>query len=149
MARRSRKSSDLAATSSSNVSIRLTVNGPSSWSGRPPCRRRCRGVELLAKFGVGRPVRVFEVLVGVEVIEVAPELVEAVPMRKMLFEIAEMVLAELCGCVAARLENFGKRDVFLLQTGGRAWRADCRQAGAHRELAGNEAARPAVQLGCA
>ena len=40
-------------------------------------------------------------LLGVEVVEVAEELVEAVGRRKILVAVAEVVLAELAGGVAA------------------------------------------------
>ena len=99
-------------------------------------------IEFLAELRIGRAVRIFEILVAVQVIEIAPELVEAVPVRQMLLEVAEMVLAELGGRIARGLEDFGKRDVFLLQARGRAGRADRRQAGADRKLAGEEGGAP-------
>ena len=82
-------------------------------------------------------------------VQVAPELVEAMPMRQMLFKIAEVVFAELRGRVAARLENLGKCDVRFLQAR--------RRPGVPTVVipvrTGNcpvmNAARPAVQLGCA
>ena len=123
--------------------MRLTVSGPSSFVGPSAVPETMpRGSNFLRNSGFGRPVRVFEILVAVEVVEVAPELVEAVPVRQMLFEIAEVVLAELRGRVAPRLEDLGERDVFLLQAGRRARRADRRQAGAHRQLAGDERRAP-------
>ena len=53
-------------------------------------------IKFLAELGVGRPIRIFEILVAVEVIQVAPELVEAMAVRQMFFQVAEVVLAELC-----------------------------------------------------
>ena len=101
-----------------------------------------RGIELLAELGIGRPIRVLEVLVAVEVIEIAPEFIEPMPVRQVLFEIAQVVLAELRRGVATRLQDFGKRDVFLLQSGRRARRADGRQARADRKLARDERCAP-------
>ena len=119
---------------------------------RRPVRRagdHAARIEFLAELRIGRPIRVFQVLVGVEVIEVAEKLVEAVPVRQMLFEIAKVILAELRRGVALGLQDFGERDVLLLQAGRRARRADRRQAGADRQLSGDEgrAAGGATRLG--
>ncbi len=54
-------------------------------------------------------------LLGVEVVQVAEELVEAVHGRQELVEVAEMVLAELPGRVAERLEQLGDRRVLGVQ----------------------------------
>ena len=51
-----------------------------------------------------RVVELLRLLLGVEVIQVAEELVESVHCRQVLVEIAEVVLAELAGRVAQRLE---------------------------------------------
>ena len=48
---------------------------------------------------------VLRLLLGVEVIEIAEELVEAVDRRQKLVAVAEVVLAELAGGVAERLEQ--------------------------------------------
>ena len=52
------------------------------------------------------PVRVRH---GVEVVQVAEELVEAVQRRQVLVQVAQVVLAELPGGVALRLERGGER----------------------------------------
>ena len=54
-------------------------------------------------------------LLGVEVVEVAEELVEAVHRRQELVAVAQMVLAELAGGVAERLERLGDGDVLGAQ----------------------------------
>ena len=78
-----------------------------------------RGPKFLRKLGKSGSslgiVRQFRFLLGVEVIEIAVELVEAVHGRQHLVLVAEMVLAELAGGVALRLEQFGDGRVFLLQ----------------------------------
>ena len=51
-----------------------------------------------------RVVAVFRLLLGVEVVEIAEEFVEAVVGRQEFVLVAEMVLAELAGHVAERLE---------------------------------------------
>ena len=56
-----------------------------------------------------RVVELLGLLLGVEVIEVAVELVEPVHGRQVLVQVAEVVLAELAGGVAERLEQFGDR----------------------------------------
>ena len=82
-------------------------------------------------------------------VEVAEELVEAVHGRQELILVAQMVLAELAGGVAVRLEQFGDGRVFLLQADVGAGHADLGQAGADRVLAGDEggAAGGAALLG--
>ena len=66
--------------------------------------------EPLAEVGevVGRRVVAqLWLLLGVEVVEVAEELVEAVDGRQVLVAVAEVVLAELAGRIAERLEQLG------------------------------------------
>ena len=77
-------------------------------------------------------------LFRIQVVEVAEELVEAVIGRQHLVAVAEVVLAELAGHVALRLEQTGDGRVFLLHAFGCAGQSDLGQAGAHRRLAGDE-----------
>jgi hypothetical protein len=60
---------------------------------------------------VFRPVRPFGFLFGVEVIEIAEELVEAMDRRQIFVAVAEMVFAELPGGVAQRFERLRDRYV--------------------------------------
>ncbi len=65
--------------------------------------------------GIAVLVRVIELLrflLGVEVVQVAEELVEAVHRGQVLVEVAEVVLAELTRRVPERLEQFGDGRVF-------------------------------------
>ena len=66
-----------------------------------------RGPKLLPELRVLRIVGVLRLLLGVEVVEVAEELVEAVVGRQELVLVAEVVLAELAGGVAERLQELG------------------------------------------
>ena len=86
--------------------------------------------ELRAERRVLRIVRQLRLLLGVEVVEVAVELVEAVHGGQELVAVAQVVLAELAGGIAERLEQLGDRRVFLLQAERRAGQADLGQAGA-------------------
>ena len=61
--------------------------------------------ELLLELRVLRIVGVLGLLLGVQVVEVAEELVEAVDRRDELVAVAEVILAELAGRVALRLEQ--------------------------------------------
>ena len=97
-----------------------------------------RGPNLQLELGVLRIVGVLRLVLGVEVIEVAEELVEAVHGRQELVAVAEMVLAELSGRVAERLEQLGERRVLVRQAFLRSRQADLQEAGAHRALAGDE-----------
>jgi hypothetical protein len=63
-------------------------------------------------------------LLGVEVVEIAEELIEAVHRRQEFVAVAEMVLAELAGGVAERFQRLGDGDVLRLQAERRARQAD-------------------------
>ena len=98
--------------------------------------------ELGAELRVLRVVGILRLLLRVEVVEVAEELVEAVDRRQELVAVAEMVLAELAGRVALRLEQLGERRVLLGQPFLGARQADLEQAGAEAGLAGDERGAP-------
>ncbi len=107
----------------------------------------------LLEFRILRIIRVLRLLFGVEVIEVAKELVEAVVGGQELVPVAQVVLAELAGDVAMRLEQLGDGGIFRLQPESSPGHADLGQAGADRVLAGDEggpasrAALLAVEIG--
>ena len=52
---------------------------------------------------------------GVQVVEVPEELIEAVRGRQELVAVAEVVLAKLSRCVAMVLQKLGERRVLVLQ----------------------------------
>ena len=95
---------------------------------------------------VVEPVRIGH---RVEVIEVAEELVEAVHGRQVLVQIAQVVLAELSGGVAQRLQHGGDRHRLVGHADIGAGLADGRQARAYGQFAGDKvrAARRAARLG--
>src|SRR5208337_5146346 len=64
--------------------------------------------EAQFEFSILGIVRVLRFVHGVEVIEVAEELVEAVNCRQEFVTVTKMVLAELSGDVTERFEQFGK-----------------------------------------
>ncbi|MNL07918.1 hypothetical protein D3C87_1286170 [compost metagenome] len=88
------------------------------------------------------PVRALGFFFGVEVIQVAEELVETVVGRQEFILVAEVVLAELAGRVTLGLERLGDGDVTLLDTDRRTRYADLGQAGAQRRLACDERRPP-------
>src|SRR5262249_8168452 len=94
--------------------------------------------KLLLELLVLRIVGILRLLLGVEVIEVAEELVEAVCRRQKLVPIAEVVLAKLSAHVAERLQDVGDGRVVGLESQIGAWKPDLRQAGANRRLARDE-----------
>ena len=94
--------------------------------------------EFLFELRVLRVVGVLRLLLGVEVIEIAEELVEAVHRRQMLVAVAKVVLAELAGGVAEILEELPDGRVLGLQAERGARHADLREAGADRRLPGDE-----------
>jgi len=89
------------------------------------------------------------ILLGIEVVEVAEELVEAVHGRQELVAVAKMVLAELAGGIALRLEQLGERRVLVgspsLAPGRPTFRSPVRK----QDWPVMKAARPAVQDCCA
>ena len=94
--------------------------------------------EFLPELGRLRVVGILRLFLGVEVIEVAEELVEAVDGREELVQVAQMVLAELSGRVAEVLHEVGDARIFGLQADVRARQADLRQSGADGRLPGDE-----------
>ena len=74
------------------------------------------GSESIAKLGVLRVVRMFRLVLGVQVIEIPIELIEAVARREELILVTKVVLAELSGGVPLVLEQLCDRRVLLLQT---------------------------------
>ena len=94
--------------------------------------------EFLLELRVFRIVRIFGVFLGIEMIEVAVKLVEAVHRRQIFVHVAEVVLAELTGRVAERLKYFGDGRVFCLQADIGAGNADLGQTGAIAALPGDE-----------
>ena len=81
-------------------------------------------------------------LLGVEVVEVAEELVEAVRRREELVLVAEVVLAELPRRVSEWLEQLGDRRVLGVQPDVGAWHAHLAEPGAERALTGDERRPP-------
>ena len=99
-----------------------------------------RGPNFLLVLGVllAGVVELLRLLLGIQVIEVAEPFVEAVHGRQELVAVAQVVLAELAGGVALRLQHFGQRRIGLLDAARRAGDADRGHAGADRHLAHDE-----------
>ena len=72
-------------------------------------------------------------------IEITVELLEPVHCGQIFVAIAQVVLAELTGGVAKRLQHFGYGRVFRMQSDCGAGHADFGQAGADRVLTSDEA----------
>jgi hypothetical protein len=100
--------------------------------------------ELVAEgFAVGhhhvvRVVLVLRLFLGVQVVEVAEELVEAVVGRQVLVAVTEVVLAELASGVALVLEQAGDGRVFHHHAFLRARQADLAEPGTEHALAHDE-----------
>ena len=95
-----------------------------------------------------RVVELLGFLLGVEVIQVAEELVEPVHGRQVLVQVAEVVLAELAGRVAQRLEQLGDGRILGGPADVDAGHADLAHSGAVDALPADErrAARGAALL---
>ena len=122
------KSIAAARNSSSTVSMRLVSSGPVFSMTCLPTLPNAgstvgsssllavhfstpRGPKRALKSWILRIVGIFRLLFGVEVIEVAEELVEAMHCRQMLVAVAEVVLAELSGGVAEGFHHVGDRRI--------------------------------------
>src|SRR5215471_18708307 len=71
-------------------------------------------------------------------VEIAEELVEAVHGGQELVAVADVVLAELAGRIALRLEQLGQRRVLVRQPFLCSREADLEQTGSEAALSGNE-----------
>ena len=89
----------------------------------------------LRVFGI---VGQFRLFFGVQVIEIAEEFVESVHGWQELILVAKMVLAELAGGIAERLQHLSDGWIFRLKSEIGAGHADFGQSGAEWILAGNE-----------
>ena len=85
-----------------------------------------------------RIVSIFGLFFGVEVIQVAEELVEAMIGREEFVAVAEVVLAELAGGVPLRLERCGNRRILVTETQVGARHAHLGQPSAIRVLPGDK-----------
>jgi hypothetical protein len=96
-----------------------------------------------------RIVRMEGIFHRIQMVEIAPELVEAMQGRQIFVAIAEMVLAELARGVAHRLEHRCDRRRLRRHADGRPRLPHRGEARAHRQLPGDEigAARGAARLG--
>ena len=106
-----------------------------------PAVQHAAGPVFLLEVGEVLRVRIVHFLgffLGVQVIQVAEELVEAVHRRQVLVAVTEVVLAELAGAIAERLERLGDSDVLGLEAQLRAGKTDLGEAGAQAALAGDE-----------
>ena len=86
----------------------------------------------------GGIIREFGFFLDVQVIEIAKKLVEAMHAWEELVAVTQVVLAELAGHVAERLEQLGDGGVFFLEPLGCSRHANLGIAGTHRDLAGNK-----------
>ena len=91
-------------------------------------------LEELHRGLVVRIVSLLWLVLGIQVVEVAVELVEPVHGRQKLVAISQVVFADLGGHVALWLEQLGQCRILRLDPLRRAGHAHRRQAGAHRDL---------------
>src|SRR5215469_9456061 len=82
-------------------------------------------------------------------VQVTEKLVEAVQGRQVLVEVAQMVLAELPGCITKLLQHGGQRHGLIRNAQVGSGLADRRETSAQRYLASDEigATRGAARLG--
>ena len=94
--------------------------------------------ELRLEGRVLRIVHILRLLFRIQVVEVAEPLIEPVDRGQHVVAVAEVVLAELAGHVAQRLEQVGEGRVGLGNAFRRAGQADLGEAGADGRLPGDE-----------
>src|SRR5215475_12514539 len=85
-----------------------------------------------------RIIAQLRLLLGVQVIEVAKELVEAMLRWQVLVAVAEVILAELAGGIAEGFEQFGDSGIFRTHAHGGTWQSNLAQTRAEYALAHNE-----------
>ena len=98
--------------------------------------------ELRLEIRTLRIVRIFRLLLGIQMIEVAEEHVEAVHGGQEFVAITEMILAELPGRVALRLQQFSDGRIFFRQAFLRRRQADLQQPRRAGTLSGDERRAP-------
>jgi hypothetical protein len=96
---------------------------------RAEFRLECRVLRVILLLGL---------FLGVEMIEIAEELIEPVHRRQELVAVAESVLAELAGGVSERFQRLGDRDVLWLQAERCSRQTHLGHSGAQAGLAGDE-----------
>jgi hypothetical protein len=94
-----------------------------------------------------RVVGLLRLLLCVEVIQVAVELVESVNSRQELIPIAQVVLTDLGGHVPQWLEQFGESRILGMKALRCSRQTDGRQAGPDRQLARDESGTPCRATG--
>ena len=94
--------------------------------------------EAFAELRVLGIVRVLRFFFGVEVIEIAEELIETVASGKKLVFIPQVVLPKLPGSVSERLQNVRDAWIFRAQAGIGPGQADFREPGTDGRLPGDE-----------
>ena len=72
------------------------------------------GTMTFLELRVGRVVFVLRFLFGVQVVQIAVELIESVERWQMFVPVTQVVLAELAGGIALRLQHFGERGILGL-----------------------------------
>src|SRR5262249_1406137 len=92
-----------------------------------PALQDAARTEFFPKFGVLRIVRVLRLFLGVQMIEVAEELVETMHGGEVLVPVTKMVLTELPGGVAEAFQEFGDCRVFKGETQFCAWETHLRE----------------------
>src|SRR5262249_2366720 len=103
-----------------------------------PAVQHAAGAKSLPELRVAWIVGVLRLLLGIEVVEVAEKLVEAMRCGEKLVLVAQMVLAELAGGVAQRLQQFGDGWILRPNSDIGPGHPDLCQAGADWVLPGDE-----------
>ena len=149
------KSVEAVRNSSSIVSIRFLVSGPVSshfcfphapkrgvvtgrvGGGRDAFQDPAR-TKLGSKSRILRIIRVLRLILGIQMVEVAEELIEAVDGRQKFVSVTEMVLAELSSRISLRLEQLGDGRIFARQSFLCSRQANFQKPRPQRTLAGDE-----------
>jgi len=90
----------------------------------------------------------FRFILGIQMVEITEEFIEAMDGRQEFVAVAEMVLAELSGRVSLRLQEFGDSWVFSGKSFLRSGRPTFRSPVRNGLCPVMNAARPAVQDCC-
>ena len=103
---------------------------------------RAEVLPVIREILLGRIVVHLGLFLGVQVIEIAEEFIEAVHSGQKLVQVSQVVLAELSCRIAVVLEEIGDGHGLGLQTYGRGRDPDLREASAVDTLPGDEGGPP-------
>src|SRR6185436_8632749 len=98
--------------------------------------------ELCPEGWIFRIVGILRLVLGIQMVKIAEEFVEAVHGRQEFVAVAEMILSELSGRIALRLQKLGDGRIFFRQPLLRRGQSHLQKTRPQRTLTGDESRAP-------